>query len=95
MIQKGVLGRVKAGTVGAQSTLLSGKISTLKWFYQTVFLPRHLSCMTKKKKNHLCLDRAFVVVDAEMLFVASILPGASCSNLLSLWDAGILPSAVS
>lgn len=41
---KSVLGRVKAGTVGAQMSLLSGKIHLLKWcfpreyFYPGIFL---------------------------------------------------------
>lgn len=44
MIQESVLGRVKAGTVGAQMSLLSGKIHLLKWcfpreyFYPGIFL---------------------------------------------------------
>lgn len=44
MIQESVLGRVKAGAVGAQMSLLSGKIHLLKWrfpreyFYPGIFL---------------------------------------------------------
>lgn len=69
----------------AKSTFLNGAFPE-SIFTQASFL---------HYRNHLCLDRAFVAVDAEMLFVASLLPGASCSNLLLLWDAGMLPSAVS